>query len=653
MVEGDSAKGKSESYNVEAGLQPNYNQSAASNQSTHPTGHPSAGQVNSNANPQLQPHPQPHIDNRAIIQPYSLGSGPKQPEYQFAADNRGYEPDNQANGKQQDVERAAGDAPTDGHGAGVGSGVVAVSGSGPPAGSGPGKGRKKSSPLPEPTTPICANFERAIELCGYGKFHYILLAICGLVSTSEEMDVISMSFILPSAECDLDLNTETKGWLNSIIFIGMMVGAYFWGSIADSFGRKKVLIVISFMNAFCIVASSFSQSYTFFMLFRFLNGAALGGSGPVIWSYFAEFQPKAKRGSMLSFMAAFWTFGNLFVASLAWLIIPTTIGFITPYFTYNSWRIFLLVCSLPSFLVGFLLFYLPESPKFLLTRGKKDRALAIFRGIFVTNTKRRPDEYMVYDLEMDEKLLESTAGKNKYSRMVSGMVDHSKALFKSPILRFTIVSITINFTFHIGYYGLLMWFPELFNRFEEYEKAFPGESAGVCSVTEYVVKVAQMEQDTNVTCSSEIPQSVFMESLISLASALPANLLAILGMDMLGRKFFLIAGTMTAGICSALMYFVRSSVQNLVVSAIFSGAISAANAALDCLITEVFPTKLRATGVAISMVAARLGGIIGNIVIAQLLDNYCPSPTFIVSGLLIGGGLMCLLLPNTTRKELN
>lgn len=83
-----------------------------------------------------------------------------------------------------------------------------------------------------------------------------------------------MSFILPSAQCDLDLNTHTKGWLNSIIFIGMMFGAYFWGSIADSIGRKKVLIFISFMNALCIVASSFSQNYGMFMLFRFLNGAA-------------------------------------------------------------------------------------------------------------------------------------------------------------------------------------------------------------------------------------------------------------------------------------------------------------------------------------------------------------------------------------------
>lgn len=521
----------------------------------------------------------------------------------------------------------------------------------------PSKDKAASLADPERGYASKADFEHAIELTGYGRFHYILLAICGLVSTSEEMDVISMSFILPSAQCDLDLNTQSKGWLNSIIFIGMMVGAYAWGSVADSLGRKKVLIVISIMNALCIVASSFSQNYETFMVFRFLNGAALGGSGPVIWSYFAEFQPKAKRGSMLSFMAAFWTIGNLLVAGLAWLIIPSTIGFHTASFTFNSWRIFLMVCSIPSFLVAGLLLYLPESPKFLLSQGKMEEALAIFRGIYVTNTGKSADLYPVKELLIDEKLkneLEDVKKpiKNKYKRMLYNIMDNSKQLFMSPILKFTTISITINFTFHIGYYGLMMWFPELFNRFDEYTRAHPDvEEASVCQVTNYVVSLGS-HSDTGV-CSATIPSTVFLESLITVAAALPANVIAVLGMDKLGRKFFLVFSTMSAGLCSASMYFVTNKHQNLAVSAIFSGVISMGNASLDCLITEVFPTNLRATGVAISMVAARLGGIIGNVVIATLLDLYCPAPTFIVAVLLAGGGLMCLFLPNTTRTALN
>ncbi|XP_019881693.1 synaptic vesicle glycoprotein 2B [Aethina tumida] len=501
-----------------------------------------------------------------------------------------------------------------------------------------------------------ADFERAIELSSYGKFHYLLLAVCGFVSTSEEMDVISMSFILPSAQCDLKLNTQTKGWLNSIIFIGMMAGAYTWGSVADALGRKKVLIASSFMNAICIVASSFSQSYELFMFFRFLNGAALGGSGPVIWSYFAEFQPKSKRGSMLSFMAAFWTLGNLFVAGLAWLIIPQDIGVVTSTFVYNSWRIFLLICAIPSFIVAALLCFLPESPKFLLTRGKSEEALAIFKHIYHVNTGKDPEDYPVKHLILEEshKSIEQEtkeAKRSKYRNMLSDIVDNSKQLFVSPVVKFTFISITINFTFHIGYYGLMMWFPELFNRFDEYARVHPGESASVCKVTEFVVQ--QGSQQHGGTCSDKIGSAVFMESLITVAAALPSNIIAVLGMDRLGRKFFLVFSTMSSGLCAASMYFVYNKTHNLIVSAVFSSVISCGNAALDCLITEIFPTNLRATGVAISMVAARLGGIIGNIVIATLLDMYCPAPTFIVAALLIGGGLLCLFLPNTTRAPLS
>ncbi|EEB16248.1 synaptic vesicle protein, putative [Pediculus humanus corporis] len=498
-----------------------------------------------------------------------------------------------------------------------------------------------------------ADFEQAIELTGYGKFHYYLLAVCGFVSTSEEMDVISMSFILPSAQCDLKLNTQTKGWLNSIIFIGMMVGAYFWGSMADAVGRKKVLIVISFMNALCIVTSSFSQNYEFFMLFRFLNGAALGGSGPVIWSYFAEFQPKQKRGSMLSFMAAFWTLGNLFVACLAWLVIPSRIGYYSSDFLYNSWRIFLLICAAPSLLVGIFLIFFPESPKFLLMRCKNEEALSAFRHIYSSNTGKCPESYPVLDLLLTESDCQKNLNKKGASYvkvMISDIIDNSKQLFRNPILRFTLISITINFTFHIGYYGLMMWFPELFNRFDEFNRVHPGQEASVCQVTEFVITSGSHSHED--LCDDSIEGAVFMDSFITVAAAIPSNILAVLGMDHVGRKFFLVFSTFSAGLCAIGMYFVYNTRHNLIATAVFSGVISCGNAALDCLITEIFPTNLRATGVAISMVAARLGGIIGNIVIATLLDWYCPAPTFIVAALLIGGGLLCLSLPNTTREPL-
>lgn len=147
-------------------------------------------------------------------------------------------------------------------------------------------------------------------------------------------------------------------------------------------------------------------------------------------------------------------------------IIPTEIGFESEDFVYNSWRIFLVICAAPSFIVAVLLTYLPESPKFLLSCGRFEEALAIFRGIYVTNTGNDASTYPVKELLIDDNLraeLEDVKKpiKNKYKRMFATMADNSKQLFQSPILKFTLISITINFTFHIGYYGLMMWFPGL------------------------------------------------------------------------------------------------------------------------------------------------------------------------------------------------
>lgn len=284
----------------------------------------------------------------------------------------------------------------------------------------------------------------------------------------------------------------------------------------------------------------------------------LGGSGPVIWSYFAEFQCKSKRGAMLSFMAAFWTLGNLFVAGLALLIIPQEIGITTGSFVYNSWRIFLLICAVPSFVVAALLCFLPESPKFLLSQGKTEEAINIFRHIYHVNTGNDADSYPVKHLILEDNIDEYVKDNTKttmerFKEMFSSISENSKQLFVQPILRFTLISITINFTFHIGYYGLMMWFPELFHRFDQFSRIHPNETTSVCHVTEFVLQLDN-EHDGAV-CSAKIESNVFMESLITVAAALPSNVIAVLFMDRLGRKFFLGLQYHTISIESNLLFY--------------------------------------------------------------------------------------------------
>lgn len=85
----------------------------------------------------------------------------------------------------------------------------------------------------------------------------------------------------------------------------------------------------------------------------------------------------------------------IFFIALAWIIIPRDIGYRSPMFLYNSWRIFLAICSIPSVLVAIFLFFLPESPKFLLIRNDHQEALEVFKQIYATNTGNDPETYPV------------------------------------------------------------------------------------------------------------------------------------------------------------------------------------------------------------------------------------------------------------------
>jgi MFS transporter, VNT family, synaptic vesicle glycoprotein 2 len=98
--------------------------------------------------------------------------------------------------------------------------------------------------------------------------------VCGLIYLNTAVAVTILSFVLPSATCDFQLTSQKKGWLTAAPMLGMVLGSYFWGCLADTKGRKIVLIASLFMDGICGLLSSVSQYYLLFVFFRFLNGFA-------------------------------------------------------------------------------------------------------------------------------------------------------------------------------------------------------------------------------------------------------------------------------------------------------------------------------------------------------------------------------------------
>lgn len=115
-------------------------------------------------------------------------------------------------------------------------------------------------------------FENAIKSAGFGKFHIFLLLICGAIYADTALGVTILSFVLPAAACDFEMDSTNKGVLSGAPMLGMLVGSYFWGCLADTKGRKVVLVTTLILDGICGVVSAVTPIYALFLALRLFNG---------------------------------------------------------------------------------------------------------------------------------------------------------------------------------------------------------------------------------------------------------------------------------------------------------------------------------------------------------------------------------------------
>lgn len=119
---------------------------------------------------------------------------------------------------------------------------------------------------------IVVEFEDALKRCGFGKFNYILILLCGSLMGCGFLELTSVTFIMPVAECDLNLSTTDKGVLSAIGYVGVILSSHLWGFLSDTKGRRKTLIASLLMATLLTIISSLVKSFWLLVLLRFLNG---------------------------------------------------------------------------------------------------------------------------------------------------------------------------------------------------------------------------------------------------------------------------------------------------------------------------------------------------------------------------------------------
>jgi putative MFS transporter len=290
------------------------------------------------------------------------------------------------------------------------------------------------------------SLDTALTRAGYGKFQIYLLFLCGIGFAAGTVELVLISILIPEVHKEFDLTSEKDGLLASSLFFGEIIGGFIFGYISDNFGRRFAFLLGSFLSAVMGSVSSLSDSFLTLTLMRFFLGVTLGGSLSIDFIYFIENLPALNRGYYSAFIIPFGIVGVIFTSVVGWLIIPL-----------YGWRIFLLICSLPCFILTVLrILWKWESPRYLYSQEKYEEAIEVIRKMALMNNGEELPHFTLIPLNngSDIDLVDCerrSHSKVSFFKKLKSYID-SKERRKILFLLFCLW-----FCITFGYYGITFW----------------------------------------------------------------------------------------------------------------------------------------------------------------------------------------------------
>lgn len=188
------------------------------------------------------------------------------------------------------------------------------------------------------------------------------------------------------ARCDqLNLTPVTEGLVTSMLLLGAAFGALLCGKLADRYGRRKMILNLSFLFFLASLGTAIAPNVLTMVIFRFLLGLAVGGASSMVPAFLAEMAPYEKRGRMVT-QNELMIVGGQFLAYVFNAILGVAMAD-----TGHVWRYMLVLCAIPALLLFASMLMVPESPRWLTSKGKKSEALRVLK--LIRDEKRAEAEF--------------------------------------------------------------------------------------------------------------------------------------------------------------------------------------------------------------------------------------------------------------------
>ncbi|MGW2341276.1 MFS transporter [Streptomyces sp. NPDC001661] len=430
-----------------------------------------------------------------------------------------------------------------------------------------------------------------LERLPMSRWQVMVRLAIGVVTFFEAFDQLLIAYTLPVITKEWDISAAGTTLTLTIGSIGMLLGAYVSGWAADRVGRVKVISICVALTAACSLLMAGCTSLLPFLVLRFVQGFAIGGEVPTAAAYISEISRAHRRGRFVLFYEIVFPAGLAAGALLAAWVIP-----------HWGWRALYLFAAVPGLAAVLLQRRIPESPRWLASRGRHEKARATMD--LIEERVRR-----VSGAELPEPSV--PAVREVPATAPAPARGSLRDLFTGRYRRRTLVIWTIWFVGYLANYGITSWLPTIYK--------------GVYGMS--------------------LSSALWYSTMASVAGLVGCVLAALL-VDRVGRRGIVVGGLGGTTVMLVVLAVLGAGApwQLAVWSSLAAMFNFAVNISLYLYTPELYPTRARALGCSMGGVMNRLGLIVGPLLVGlvygggtQLSAVFLLLSVFTLAGAVVAG----------------